>query len=83
MEGKKKSYSKVYRVKASIGNIELTKATTSTTLEIFANKQKLGTLKIGRGSLYWYGRRKKRRKRIDWASFAEKMDKLAYGEKYL
>lgn len=53
---RKKSVNQVHAVKASIKNVELTKAGTSTQLEIYANKQKIGELVIGRGSLSWYGR---------------------------
>lgn len=76
---KKKPINQVHAAKASIENIELTKAGTSTRLEIYANDQKIGELVIGRGSLSWYGRGRKRKKRIDWSRFAEMMDKLAYG----
>ena len=59
--------------------MELAKAGSSLDLEIYASKQKLGTLIIGRGSLYWYGRNRQNRKRISWTHFAEMMDELAYG----
>jgi len=78
---KKKSIKQVHVVKATIENFELTKAGTSTRLEIYANEQKIGELVIGRGSLSWYGRRRQIKKRIDWSRFAEMMDKLAYGDK--
>jgi hypothetical protein len=78
----RKSINQVHAVKASIENVELTKAGTSTRLEIYANAQKIGELVIGRGSLSWYGRNRKRKKRIDWSRFAEMMDKLAYGDNY-
>jgi len=77
---KKKSIKQVHVVKATIENFELTKAGTSTRLEIYAKKQKIGELVIGRGSLSWYGRRRQIKKRIDWSRFAEMMDKLAYGD---
>jgi len=77
---KKKSIKQVHAVKATIENFELTRAGTSTRLEIYANKQKIGELVIGRGSLSWYGRRRQIKKRIDWSRFAEMMDKLAYGD---
>lgn len=77
---KKKSINRVHAVRASIENVELTKAGTSTRLEIYANEQKIGELVIGRGSLSWYGRGRKKKKRIDWSRFAEMMDKLAYGD---
>jgi len=77
---KKKSITHVHSVKVSIENIELVKAGSSTRLEIYANKQKLGELIIGRGSLSWYGRNRSKKKRIDWSRFADVMDKLAYGD---
>ena len=59
--------------------MELAKAGSSLELEIYASKEKLGTLIIGRGSLYWYGRNRHKSKRISWTRFAEMMDELAYG----
>lgn len=76
----KKQVTKKHAVKAKLQVIELTKAGTSLNLEIYADQQKIGELVVGRGSLYWYGRKRQRRKRIDWTKFAEKMDELAYGD---
>jgi hypothetical protein len=59
--------------------MELARAGSSLDLEIYASREKLGTLIIGRGSLYWYGRNRQKRKRISWTRFAEMMDELAYG----
>jgi hypothetical protein len=50
-------------------------------LQIYANKEKIGELEIGRGSLYWQGRKKRRSKRLDWSRFADMMDELAYGKR--
>ncbi|MBA3564725.1 MAG: hypothetical protein H0W33_12095 [Gammaproteobacteria bacterium] len=66
-------------VKARFHVPGLSKAGSSLTLEIYADELKLGTLQIGRGSLYWYGRNRKKRKRINWTDFADMMDDLAYG----
>jgi hypothetical protein len=60
--------------------MELARAGSSLDLEIYEAKQKIGTLVIGRGSLYWYGRNRRIRKRIAWTRFAEMMDELAYGK---
>jgi hypothetical protein len=70
---------KKHSVKAHLQVMELARAGSSLDLEIFASKQKLGTLIIGRGSLYWYGRNRTNRKRISWTRFADMMDQLAYG----
>jgi hypothetical protein len=65
-------------VKAELANFELVKAGSSLRLEIFSNDEKIGELEVGRGSLYWYGRKRKKRERVDWSRFAEMMDQLAY-----
>ncbi|HXX82503.1 MAG TPA: hypothetical protein VEN29_00835 [Casimicrobiaceae bacterium] len=67
-------------VKAELANFELVKAGSSLRLEIFSNDEKIGELEVGRGSLYWYGRNRKTRERVDWSRFAEMMDELAYGK---
>jgi hypothetical protein len=67
-------------VKAQLANFELVKAGSSLRLQIFSNEEKIGQLEVGRGSLYWNGRNRKSRERVDWSRFAEMMDKLAYGE---
>ena len=66
-------------VKAQLANFELVKAGSSLRLQIFSNEEKIGQLEVGRGSLYWYGRNRKSRERVDWSRFAEMMDELAYG----
>jgi hypothetical protein len=72
---KKHSVSAVLHVK------ELTKTGSSLELEIYANREKIGTLILGSGSLFWFGRKRQKRKRIAWSRFAEMMDELAYGAK--
>jgi hypothetical protein len=70
-----------HSVKASFRVTELSKAGSSIELEIYASKEKIGTLEIGRGSLFWYGRSRHKSKRIAWSRFAEMMDDLAYGSR--
>jgi len=77
----KKRVLKKHSVKANFQVKELAKAGSSLYLEIYAAKQKIGTLLIGSGSLFWYGGKRRRRKRIPWTRFAEMMDKLAYPTK--
>ena len=74
----KKRPRKKHSVKAHLQVMELARAGSSLDLEIYEAKQKIGTLIIGRGSLYWYGRNRRIRKRIAWTRFAEMMDRLAY-----
>ena len=77
---KKSKTAPKHTVRANFQVIELTKAGSSIELEIFANKQKLGTIVMGRGSIFWYGKGRQKSKRISWSRFAKMMNKLAYGE---
>ena len=70
---------KKHSVRADLHVKELTKTGSSLNLEIYANKEKIGTLILGSGSLFWFGRKRQKRKRIDWTRFADMMDQLAYG----
>lgn len=78
MVGKKRP-TKKHDVRAELQVPKLSKAGSSLKLVIFARKEKLGEIIIGRGSLYWYGRHRQKRKRVSWTRFAEMMDELAYG----
>ena len=74
----KKRQIKKHSVKAKLQVMELAKAGSSLHLEIYAAREKIGTLVLGSGSLFWYGRSRHKRKRIAWSRFAEMMDRLAY-----
>jgi hypothetical protein len=69
-----------HEVKAALAHFDLAKAGSSLNLQIYAAAEKIGELEVGRGSLYWYGRNRHKSKRINWTSFAEMMDRLAYGD---
>lgn len=75
---RKKSIKK-HSVKANLHVVELTRVGSSLDLEIYADKEKIGTMIIGRGSLVWFGGKRQTRKRIPWSRFAAMMDELAYG----
>ena len=68
-----------HEVKAHLENFDVAKAGSSLNLQIYAFDEKIGELEVGRGSLYWYGRNRKSRERVDWSRFADMMDQLAYG----
>lgn len=70
---------KKHSVRAKLSVFELAKAKSALTLEIYASKEKIGTIEIGRGSIYWWGKNRQKSKRISWTRFAEMMDQLAYG----
>jgi len=74
----KKRQIRKHSVKANLQVMELAKAGSSLHLEIYAAKEKIGTLVLGSGSLFWFGKKRKIRKRIPWSRFAEMMDDLAY-----
>lgn len=75
---KTKPVSRKHEVRAKLSVVELTKAGTSLDLEISADGERLGSLQIGRGSLYWRGAKRQRGRRVSWSQFAQQMDKLAY-----
>ncbi|TNJ34410.1 hypothetical protein [Arenimonas terrae] len=66
-----------HTVKASLRNVDLTKATSALNLVLRADGEKLGELVVGRGSFFWYARNSKKRQRITWSDFADLMDKHA------
>jgi hypothetical protein len=70
-----------HTVKASLEVPGLAKAGSSLRLQLFARGEKLGEITLGRGSLYWYGRYRQKRKRVSWSKFADMMDDLAYGKR--
>ena len=76
---KPSSYKK-HTVTARVQILDLTKAGSSMELDIYANKEKIGTVIIGRGSLTWRGGKRQRDKRLSWSEFAKMMDDYAYGE---
>jgi len=75
----KKRTKKKHSVEAELKVPSLSKAGSSLNLKLYADKEKIGEIVLGRGSLYWYGRSRHKRKRISWSRFAQMMDILAYG----
>ena len=75
------SLERKYEVKAEIENFSLVKAKSALKLEIYCREEKLGELRVGRGSLYWWGAHRQKEKRVSWGRFAQMMDELAYGKK--
>ena len=78
MPARKRRAPRKHEVRAKLSVLELTKTGTSLDLEIYAAGEKIGTLQIGRGSLRWRGGKRQTTKRLDWSSFAQHMDALAY-----
>lgn len=76
---RRKAADAVHTVKAGLHVPSLSKAGSSLTLNIYAHREKIGEIELGRGSLFWRGGKRQTWKRIDWSSFAEKMNDLAYG----
>ena len=67
-----------HQVRATLSVVELTKAGTSLELQVFANREKIGSLEIGRGSITWRGGKRQKEKRLSWSEFALHMDSWAY-----
>ena len=66
---------KKHDVKVQVQVMELSKAGTALTLEIYAEGEKLGEIEIGQGSFGWRkGRGKRGFRRIDWTTFARHMN---------
>ena len=66
-----------HTVRASLRNVDLTKATSALNLVLRADGEKLGELVVGRGSFFWLARNSKTRQRITWSDFADLMEKNA------
>jgi hypothetical protein len=75
---RRKRRERTHAVRATLKVGELMKTGSSLHLDVYARGRKIGTLELGRGSLFWQGGNRKRRKRLRWSRFAEYMDELAY-----
>ena len=75
---RRKAVDTVHTVRAALHVPGLSKAGSSLTLLIYAHMEKIGEIELGRGSLFWRGGKRQKRKRIGWSRFAEMMDDLAY-----
>lgn len=78
---RKKATPRRFAVRATARNLELAKAGSALTLQIYSKDEKLGELQVGRGSLFWWGAHSPMRRRLRWSDFAEKMNELAYSPK--
>lgn len=70
------STQKKHQVKASMSSLDLSKAGSGITLIIDCNNERLGTIKIGHGSMMWKSANTKSFKRIDWTKFSKMMETL-------
>jgi len=77
---KRRKSTRKHEVKAELSNFTLAKAKSALTLHIYAQKEKVGEIQIGRGSLYWWGRSKQTYQRVSWPTFTKMMNELAYGK---
>ena len=69
-----------HSVRCKVEVPELTKAGTAVEFEIHADGEKIGTIVLGRGSITWFGGKRKTGKEISWTRFAELMNAHCYGE---
>jgi hypothetical protein len=71
---------RAHRVTGSIDNLDLTKASTAMTLILEHKDEKIGELSLGRGSVTWFGRKRKNGVTWTWSQFAAFLDKHGYEE---
>jgi hypothetical protein len=76
---KKKRVKRRHRVSCNMQVLELTRAGSSISFEVFASGEKIGKIIIGRGSLTWSGRNRHHGKTLSWSRFAKLMDDYSYG----
>ena len=69
-----------HNVRCTIHVPELTKSGTSLSPEVYADKEKIGTMVLGCGSVTWSGGGRHKGTRISWSKFAQLMDGQCYGE---
>jgi hypothetical protein len=79
---KKRKPAQRFRVEATLHNVELVKAGSSVSLEVYKRGEKLGELHIGRGSIFWWGAKRQRRKRLRWDRVADQFNRLAYPKEF-
>jgi hypothetical protein len=68
----------VHRVTGNLNLVELTKAGSALTLEVYQKSRKLGTIVIGQGSFSWIGHNRRHEREWSWSAFAKLMDREAY-----
>ena len=68
----------VHTASAHLSVDGLTRAGSALELCIFAEGQKIGEIRIGRGGLFWFGCHRQTGKRVSWTRFAKIMDELTY-----
>lgn len=69
---------KRYDVAASLDNVTLAKPSSAIRLEVFKHREKLGELQIRRGSIFWWGAKHQKPKRLRWDRVADAFNELAY-----
>lgn len=69
-----------HSVRCTVQVPELTKAGSSVQFEVSADGEKIGTIVIGRGSITWYGGKRKTGTEFSWSQFAELMNQRCYGD---
>lgn len=76
---RKRPINRKHDVKDTLDVHGLSKAGSSLTPLVQADGEKIGELRIGRGGLFWWGRKRKVGKRLNRIKIADVLDRLAYG----
>jgi hypothetical protein len=80
MPKKKVETVRKHSVRCRVDVPELTKAGTAVEFEVHADGEKIGTIVLGRGSITWFGGKRKSGTEISWTRFAKLMNAHCYGE---
>lgn len=73
---KPKRRRKRHHVTASLDNWELAKRESAVTFDVHSGNEKLGTLKVGRGSIAWTPANGKVPYEFTWPAFADRIHRL-------
>jgi hypothetical protein len=79
---KKRRAAQRFSVEATLSNVALVRAGSSIKLEVFKRGEKLGELHVGRGSIFWWGAKRHKRKRLRWDKVSEVLNRLAYPNEF-
>ncbi len=69
-----KTAGRKHSVRCTIEVPELTKSGSAVRFDVHADGEKIGTILLGRGSITWYGGKRKTGVQISWTKFAELMN---------
>jgi hypothetical protein len=70
-----------HSVRCTVKVPELTKSGTSAKFDVFADVEKIGTIVLDRGSITWFGGKRRTGTQIPWTRFAQMMNDHCYPDR--